>query len=596
MEGDPFFDQGLEYLFGVTSIEDDQPQFRAFWATDRAQEKHAFEQFIDFVLERLERFPDLHVYHYAPYEPTALKRLMGLHATREDELDHLLRNQILVDLYAVVRQGLRISQPSYSIKKLEAFYMDERETDVAEGGDSILAFEKFLDTGDRGLLEAIERYNDDDCRSTWLLHGWLLGRRTEAIEQFGEDIPWRGPPEPREPDSGPRNEVDELQAALTEDVAEDRDERDDDAQARWLLAQLLDYHRREAKPGWWAYFERLDADEETLTERDSEAMGCLAADPGVDPCPLPAPARSLIHTLRFPPQDHKIGPGDYIDPATRKVVTVERVDDGEGIVEIKRGTARRSEPLPRALIPRGPYDTDEQQAALRRLARDMLNRGLTADGRYRALRRMILRDLPRTTARMRGDVLQAGGFDLEEAKEIAGGLDGSHLFVQGPPGSGKTFNGAHLICHLLGRGARVGLASSSHAAIHNLLADVEDFAGANPPWRGLKKHRGPTETHFRPERGEDALIANSDRIENFESDEFQLVAGTAWLFSRQELDSKLDYLFVDEAGQLSLADALAIGTSARNLVLLGDPASARAGFAGGPPVRRRRLGARAPAR
>ncbi|CAA9518374.1 MAG: Superfamily I DNA and RNA helicases and helicase subunits [uncultured Solirubrobacterales bacterium] len=98
IEGDPFFDQGLEYLFGVTSIEDDEPRFRAFWATDHAQEKQAFEQFIDFVLERLERFPDLHVYHYAPYEPTVLKRLMGLHATREDELDHLLRSRVLVDL------------------------------------------------------------------------------------------------------------------------------------------------------------------------------------------------------------------------------------------------------------------------------------------------------------------------------------------------------------------------------------------------------------------------------------------------------------------------------------------------------------------
>jgi uncharacterized protein len=72
-------------------------------------------------MDRFDRFPDLHVYHYAPYEPTALKRLMGLHATREDEIDHLLRNEVLVDLYAVVRQALRISQPSYSIKKVEVF-------------------------------------------------------------------------------------------------------------------------------------------------------------------------------------------------------------------------------------------------------------------------------------------------------------------------------------------------------------------------------------------------------------------------------------------------------------------------------------------
>jgi len=115
MEGDPFFEDGLEYLFGVTWIEAGKPEFRAFWATNRAEEKRAFEDFIDFVMERRSRDPDLHVYHYAPYEPTALKRLMGLHATREDEIDDFLRNEVLVDLYAVVRQGLRISQPSYSI-------------------------------------------------------------------------------------------------------------------------------------------------------------------------------------------------------------------------------------------------------------------------------------------------------------------------------------------------------------------------------------------------------------------------------------------------------------------------------------------------
>src|SRR3954454_7658425 len=109
---------------------------------------------------------------------------MGLHATREDEVDHLLRNEVLVDLYAVVRQGLRISQPSYSIKKVEAFYMEARNTEVAEGGDSIIAFEEFLDTGDRSLLEAIACYKYDDCGSTWLLHRWLLERRAEAFETF----------------------------------------------------------------------------------------------------------------------------------------------------------------------------------------------------------------------------------------------------------------------------------------------------------------------------------------------------------------------------------------------------------------------------
>jgi len=346
----------------------------------------------------------------------------------------------------VVRQGLRISQPSYSIKKLEAFYMDERETDVAEGGDSILAFEGFLDSGDRGLLEAIERYNDDDCRSTWLLHGWLLDRRAQAIERFGREIPWRQPPEAREPASQPGTEVEELRAALTQGVAEERPDRDDDAQAVWLLAQLLDYHRREEKPVWWAYFDRLEADEEQLVERDSEAIGGLAEDVRVAPRPLPRPARSLIHTLSFPPQDHKVSPGEYVDPATEKSVNVERVDDGEGLLEIRRATNLRQEPLPRGLIPGGPYKTYEQRGALRRLGRDVVDRGLDADGRYEALRRILRCDPPRTTARSPGGALQDDGFDLEEAKRIVAGLDGSHLFVQGPPGSEEDLQrrAAHL--------------------------------------------------------------------------------------------------------------------------------------------------------
>ncbi len=568
MEGDPFFDNGLEYLFGVTSIEAGEPVFHAFWATDRPQEKRAFEVFMDFVAERRQRFPDLHVYHYAPYEATALKRLMGLHSTREDEVDDLLRNQVLVDLYGVVRQGLRIGEPRYSIKNVERFYMELRETEVQGGGDATVAFEEFLETGDRSLLEEIERYNDDDCRSTWLLHRWLLDRRAEAVETFGTEIAWKAAPEPWEPHPEETTEAEALRARLADGLPEERGDRDEDGQARWLLSQLLDYHRREAKPQWWAYFDRLDADEEQLTELDPEALGGLT-EAGVEPRPLPPPARSSMYTLRFPSQEHKIGPGDYVDPATEKGVCVERIDDGEGIVEIRRATNRAAEPFPRALIPGTPFDTRAQRAALRRFGTHVAEGGLAVD-RYGALRAVLRRDLPRTSAVPAGAPLQRDAFNLEQAKRVAAGLENSYLFVQGPPGSGKTYTGAHLICHLLGRGGRVGVASNSHAAIHNLLAEVERFAGDDPGWRGLKKPGTGADSRFRSERDE-PLIENSDAISDFTSGEYRLVAGTAWLFAREELDGQLDYLFVDEAGQVSLADALAIGTSAQNLILLGDP-------------------------
>ncbi len=317
---------------------------------------------------------------------------MGLHATREDEVDRLLRGKVLVDLYTVVRQGLRVGQPNYSIKSIEAFYMGKRDTKVSEGGDSIVAFEQYLETGDRSPLESIERYNEDDCRSTHLLREWLLARRNEAIQTFGQPIPWKPPPEPWEPDPELQAKLDALHAALTAGVPDDDDGWDDDQRAHWLIAQLIDYHRREAKPAWWAYFERLEADEEQLTEVDNEALGRLS-DAGLEPIPLPPPSRSVIHTLRFPAQEHKIAPGGFVAPATAKAVTVESIDNATGTLRISRAASRIGEPLPRALIPGKPYGTNDQRGALRRLAGDIVERGLDAQGRYSALRQILRGDV-----------------------------------------------------------------------------------------------------------------------------------------------------------------------------------------------------------
>jgi uncharacterized protein len=564
MEGDPFFEDGLEYLFGVVTADGEESEFRAFWALDRAEEKVAFEAFIQFVMDRLERWPDLHVYHYAAYEATALKKLMGLHGTCENEVDHLLRSKILVDLYAVVRQGLRVGEPAYSIKNIEHFYMAERDTDVLGGGDATVAFEEYLDGGTQSLLESIERYNEDDCRSTLLLHRWLLKRRKEATETFKEEIPWRLPPVVDEPDPEDQAALDELKTALAGDVPEDPDDRDTDQQSRWLLAQLLDYHRREAKPAWWAYFERLEADDEQLIELDNEALGGLEPT-GDDPVILPVPSRSMTYRLKFPSQDHKVSEGSYVDPATETGVNVDWIDDEGCVLEIRRETRAAHLPLPRALIPGRPYKTDDQKAALRRFASDVVARGLEAGGAYTSLRSVLCRELPRSSGASPGDALQHDEFNLGEAKRLVRGLERSHLFIQGPPGSGKTYSGAQLILDLLDEGARVGVAAQSHAAIHNLLHEIERFAPEHKPFTGVK--RGDS---YESEV-EEPLIRMAKDLGECLDPNTRLVAGTAWLFSREMMETSLDYLFIDEAGQISLADGLAMATSARNLVLLGDP-------------------------
>lgn len=177
MEGDPLEAGGLEYLFGLCFFESGKPVFKPFWAHSRAEERLAFEAFMDFVSAHLARWPTAHVYHYAPYEQTALKRLMSLHGTREAEVDNLLRQHKLVDLYSVVREGVRVGEPSYSIKSIERFYSQVRQGDVKTAGASIVFYEQWKATGDASLLKAIEDYNHDDVRSTHALRDWLLSIR-----------------------------------------------------------------------------------------------------------------------------------------------------------------------------------------------------------------------------------------------------------------------------------------------------------------------------------------------------------------------------------------------------------------------------------
>ena len=261
LEGDPWFEpgRGLEYLFGWIELgEDGAPRYVPIWAHDRDAERRGFEQLVDHIVERRRRFPGMHVYHYAPYERTALSRLMGEHGTREEEIDDLLRGEVLVDLFRVTKQALRASVPSYSIKEVEKLFGFERHAVVGGGGDSVNAFETWLETGDGTLLEGIRDYNEEDCLSLYELHRWLLGRRPAAM-------PWRLPPEERER-SEEAEERDAERARVRDALLADAEEGDPE----WLLAHLLDYHQREERPQWWEYFfhRGLD-DEELVTNRNT---------------------------------------------------------------------------------------------------------------------------------------------------------------------------------------------------------------------------------------------------------------------------------------------------------------------------------------
>jgi uncharacterized protein len=542
MEGDPLYEPaaGLEFLFGVLWREPDgSTAYRAFRAYDRASEQAAFEELVDFVVQRRRSYPDMHVYHYATYEPTTLARLMGSHATREAEVDDLLRGEVLVDLLQVVRQSLRAGVPSYSLKEIEQPFFT-RTADIGSGNKAVIEFERWLDDRKPERLEAIEAYNREDCLATLGLRDWLLDRRREAEARYGVAIPFRDRPEPREPKDDIREltELEELHERLLAGAAHGDD--------RELMAHLLEYHRREARPAWWWYFRRHAMTDDELAE-DGEALGGLRWD-GAEPEPV---VQSLQWTFAFDQQQHQFDEGDSgEDPhPDGSGWTVGWVDNLSARIALRRGKAKREERLATALVPTGPYRTDAQQAALRRLGESILARG----GRYPHLERLLRREPP-----LGGEPVQRG--DVEEQRAVLDRLTGSYLVVQGPPGSGKTYRGARLVTHLLRQGRKVGIVAQSHKVIHNLLDAIEAAAAEEGlEFRGIKKGGGYESEHLKQGDVTDCLDPG-----------VTLVAGTAWLIAREELDGVLDTLVVDEAGQYSLADALACGTAARRLVLLGD--------------------------
>ena len=552
IEGDPYFEpaRGLEYLFGAVTVDTGRPRFSAFQALDREQEQLAFERFIDFVHARLESWPDLHVYHYASYETTALRRLMSDHATREEELDDLLRREVFVDLYQVVRQSIRISHSSYSIKKVRTFFMSGAgEGAVTDGADSILEFERWRVTQEPAILQAIADYNEEDCVSTLELRDWLLDRKQEAESRAGESIPWKAKSLP--PENPKRAEEDELTAQRRTALAAMGTE------GATLLGHLLNYHRRESKPEWWAFYDRQKKSLDELLD-DTQAIAFLRPVEGVVPQKVD---RSFVHTLEFPEQEFKLGPDSKVeDPFSKESAgSIDWLDEAAGRLGLKRGPKLADQPLPLAVAAPKPIDTVTQRRALGRVA-DAVIEG--SDG-YAAVRALIARDLPRVRGRQPGAVLQT--LDLAEQQAIVHALDSSYLFIQGPPGSGKTWTAARLIVSLIAAGKRVGVGAMSHKAINNLLSEVERVAAADGvTFRGLKKGAGDDAFGGR-------FIQDTGDNEDCESSDTSLIAGTAWLFSREGMDRCLDYLFIDEAGQVSLADAIAMGTAASNIVLLGDP-------------------------
>lgn len=559
MEGDPMQDGGIEYLFGVYFFENGAPVFKTFWAHTREEERRAFCDFIDFVMARRAAFPGMHVYHYAHYENTAIKRLMTSHGVRESAVDQLLREGRLIDLYKVVREGVRVSKDSYSIKAIESFYSEKRASDVKKASDSIVAYEAWRDTQDPQILESIRQYNEEDCRSTWQLREWLLSLRPDGLPwHSGNSSSDEKKPAKAKSDKTVLHEQ-RLEALHDVLVAHPTNPNLDPELAE-LVDSLLDFYRRAAKPQWWALFDRQDAEFEDLVEEPEVIAGLHSPEESGEG------DRFQTYRYEYPEQDFKVRPGDKARRLdTLKEVTVWSIDEAARTIELEFNL-KADEDLPETMsISIGaPITTSTMQTALFVFA-DALAAG---EDRYKAIKDYLQRCDPDMEGHEPGrPIVVAGQTPLDAALAVVKNLNSSYLFIQGPPGTGKTFTGSYLIASLLQAGKRVAVSSNSHKAINNLLSAVDTrMTEAGSSYFGMKKISKPEqaiESRFIANVGSELAILRAEV-------QPQLVAGTAWLLSKSEFWETFDYLFIDEAGQVSLANTIAMGMCAKNLVLLGD--------------------------
>lgn len=475
IEGDPFVgEHGLEYLLGYAFFKDVKLQYKSLWGFDRTEEKSIIEQFIDDICAIREKHPDMHIYHFAPYEPAALKRLMGRYATKEEEVDNLLRGEVFVDLLSIVKNAMYAGVESYSIKKLEPFFGFNRQVGLHDANVALTKLTSCIELNDIQLVDdatkqVVEGYNADDCFATNGLRDWLEELRAKSIAE-GVDIPRPPIPEvaPKEELDARAQNVQALIEKLTHDVPIDPDERNEEQQARWILAYLLDWHRREEKAVWWEFFRLKELTPDDLVS-EKAAISRLTYVETVESSKTGIPT----DRYKFEQQDTDIKEGDaLIQNGGDKVGAAVAICKNSRTIDIKK-TKKTKDIHPEAVYSHLIIRTNEQADSIMRIAEYVATHGIEGEGQYIAARDLLLRKLPDVSGQ---PMVKDDESVLQSALRIAGNIRSGVLPIQGPPGTGKSYTGARMICEFVKQGKKVGITANSHKVIRNQIDKVIEAA------------------------------------------------------------------------------------------------------------------------
>ena len=583
------------------------------------QELLAFKNWIEWAYARYEKNPKLHIYHYGHYEPSTLKRLMCRYGVGEFQVDNLLGNDVFVDLYRVVKQGLVVGLYSYSLKEIEKLYYPKRKTEVQSGGDSAVQFFHFLNSKDQAetfkteqglsnenqknslskkehetdqtndklkakntlshnkqktgqtlsnhesyspFLKQIEDYNKDDCLSTYKLCQFLWDLQKK--EGLSYRIKKEKTPEDKEPKKDEKLSCQKKARELLSHIPlEKRGLKLKDNEAHFyvaeLLASLLEFHIREDKPSWWRYFEYFKTDEfEKLEDRNIISSGHLVKDEDNE------------YEIHFESdQEFDFQRGDKVaileNDKPFEFYQITELDLINSSLCLK--PPKKSSPLPKTGFSLVGTQLNVYKKNLFKSLLKTANE-FSPDAIYFGLNKAIhdlLLKAPPDLPDHEGSLVRGKKSLISDVSKHVLNLRDSVLCIQGPPGSGKTWTASHIILNLIKKGKRVGVTSNSHKAILNLLKVLCEQNKNNISFVCEKICQSS-------KKGEEEKFIGNLPIELVAkaSQTAQVVGATTYFFSRDTEENSYDYLFIDEASQVSLANTVAAGRSAKNIILLGD--------------------------
>ncbi|MEO9180520.1 MAG: TM0106 family RecB-like putative nuclease, partial [Acidimicrobiales bacterium] len=552
-EGHPFWTPKNELLFlSGLYFKDENGKwiYDERWAHDLSGQQGMITGLIEFFAERRRAHPGMHVYHYNHTEKSSMERLIR-DSDEEYLFGQLINTGLFVDLFLVAKNAVRVGTESYGLKDLEHVVEFVRSGGIEQGAGAVVEYEKYMESKDEQLLRNIAAYNRDDVASTMTLRDWLVMQRPNNLEWREAFI-----------------EYEQLEFDTDELVAQLR--TFDEGSPQHLLADLLGYWRRERFAYTTEKFSQANSEFTSLY--DNEEFIADLELVRVDERPYrDRIIKTLVMTWPEQPVDSRFA--DTADLLYTGVgvehgyATCEGIDLAAREVRVKWGAYQEEKSaLPVVIAKDKNFRPEVKARSLKSLAELML-----IDDVDNHASRLALSLLTNERPRFESSFGPEGGVftdDLGANVRWVGHLDESFVAIQGPPGAGKTYSGSHLIHELIRTGKRVGVVATSHSAIDNLMNAAYGVVGEAGELEMLNVLRWD-------DVGEDndlAYATYGKKKKNLEGNNFNLIGGTAWLWASESMRANpVDVLMVDEAGQFSLADAVASAPGARNMILLGDP-------------------------